>query len=88
MSTKLDPNLSALISDPALIGSDRELSVIIALTVLAGPKEQDALAASGVTTRSMIGDIVTGTVAPGNLAKLVQIPWVIKVESSTPLGIG
>jgi len=88
MSAKLDPALEAIVSDPDLRDANREVTVIIALNVLAGRSETEQLEASGVATRSIIGDIVTGRVAVANLHRLERIPWVVKVESSSPLGPG
>jgi hypothetical protein len=88
MNAKLDPTLQAIVSDPDLRDRHQELTVIIALKVPAGPKETEDLRASGVTTRSIIGDIVTGRVSVANLHRLELIPWVVKVESSVPLGAG
>lgn len=88
MTTKLDPALEAILSDPDLGDCDREVTVIIALNVLAGQSETEQLEASGVTTRSIIGDIVTGRVSVANLPRLENIPWIVKVESSSPLGPG
>lgn len=88
MTAKLDPALEAMVSDPDLRNADREVTVIIALNVSAGPGETRELEASGVTTRSILGDIVTGRVSVANLHRLERIPCVVKVESSSPLGPG
>lgn len=88
MTDKLDPALQAIVSDPDLESADRAVTVMIALSVPAGPGETEELEASGVTTRSILGDIVTGRVSVANLQRLAQIPWVVKVESSSPLGPG
>ncbi len=88
MTSKLDPSLETIACDPDSRAADQEVAVIIGLNVSAGPGETRELEASGVTTRSIIGDIVTGKISVSNLRRLELIPWVVKVESSTLLGPG
>jgi hypothetical protein len=84
MPTKLDPVLLELSEHASGAEQDRRVEVIVALTLAANDAVVGRLNRAGLATRSIIGDIVTGTVRTRNLAKLSRLTDVIKIESSSP----
>jgi hypothetical protein len=85
MPTKLDPVLLELSEHASGEEGERRVEVIVALALAADDAVVSMLHRAGLETRSIIGDIVTGTVRAGNLAKLSRLSNVIKIESSRPM---
>jgi hypothetical protein len=85
MPTKLDPVLLELIEHTSEVEQDRRVDVIVALTTAAGDAVVKRLNRAGLETRSLIGDIVTGSIRAKNLSKLSRLTDVIKIESSQPM---
>lgn len=86
MTEKLDPALLAMVEEEAR-GTENldDVVVIVALGAPAAGTDIAQLQESGLTTRSTIGDIVTGKIAIGNLRRLAELPMVVKVEASGPI---
>lgn len=85
MPTKLDPELLELSEQASGEQGERRVEVIVALALAANDAAIGRLRRAGFETRSIIGDIVTGTVSAGNLTKLSRLSNVIKIESSRPM---
>jgi hypothetical protein len=84
MPTKLDPVLAALLDDPQ-VEADREVVVMVGL---AGPASEPTLAelrARGLTVRSVIGDVLTGSASLRRIGEIAAHPAIVKMEAAAPL---
>lgn len=84
MPTKLDPILAAMLDDPA-VESDREVVVMVGLGGSATDETVAELRARGLTVRSVIGDVLTGTASLGRMGEIAAHPAIVKIEAATPL---
>ena len=64
-----------------------QLEVIIALMAPPTSDDIDVMAERGLTVRSAIGDILTGVVAIDAVEHLSTYDAILKIESSTTLGV-
>jgi hypothetical protein len=85
MPTKLDPVLLELTERTDEAEQDRRVEVIVALIEAATDPVVERLNRAGLETRSIIGDIVTGSIRTKNLSRLSELGDVIKIESSQPM---
>jgi len=89
MSDKLDPNLRALLESAgataAASAQQEPVPVIVGLSAPASPMEIDALRERGLNVRSVIGDVLTGTVPLAKISRVADHGLVTKIEASTPL---
>lgn len=93
MTEKLDPSLKARVEALAVgagaagggIEAADIVEVLIGLDGPASDAELAALKASGLTVRSVIGDVLTGTIAAGAVAGVAAHPKVVKIEASGAL---
>ncbi len=77
---KLDPMLAELVEQPE--PPSGQVVVMVALGGAPDESELDMLAKAGLATRSIIGDIATGTVAVADLERLAAVPAVVAIEGS------
>lgn len=84
MPTKLDPVLAAMLDDPA-VESDREVVVMVGLGAAATDQTLAELRARGLTVRSVIGDVLTGTASLRRVNEIATHPAIVKIEAATPL---
>lgn len=80
---KFDPMLAELAQQPE--PSEGRVVVMVALGGAPDESELAMLEAAGLATRSVVGDIATGTVAIADLARLAAVPLVVAIEGSRPL---
>ena len=85
MNDKLDPTLRSIADNPPSLEASRELQVIVALSGEADDETIKLLKSCGMSTRSVIGSIVTGSISVENLTNLAGCESVVKVEGSGPL---
>lgn len=84
MPTKLDPVLAAMLDDP-LHEADREVVVMVGLAAAATDAVLAELRGRGLTIRSTIGDVLTGTATLGRVAAIAAHPAIVRIEAATPL---
>jgi hypothetical protein len=89
MSNKLDPALDRLVEESRRGGVDeastRAVPVMVALDHGLTPEDEARLRGCGLELRSVIGDIITGSIAIGSLLALAADPSVVAVEGGRPL---
>lgn len=87
MNEKLDPQLLEMDDHAArgLSDAPQEVAVLVALRQPLDEGGRSDLAARGLKLRSEVGDVLTGTIAIGDLRALADAPAVVKVESSRPM---
>lgn len=87
VSNKLDPVLLELaIGLEGKTDSDgNPIRVMVALKAPLSEADAARLEAAGLAVGGIAGDIVTGSVKPGDLMAVAADPAVIKLESSQPL---
>lgn len=94
MTEKLDPNLKARVEalavgagaaggrESASIDAADMVEVLVGLDGPASDAELAALKASGLSVRSVLGDVLTGTIPAGRVAGVAAHPKVVKIEAS------
>lgn len=87
MKTVLDPQLLQLVeqaqeSNPSVW---RPVEVMVGLRSAATDAQISQLKASGMTMRSQVGDVLTGIVKIGDVRVLAALPFVLKIELSSPV---
>jgi hypothetical protein len=85
MTEKLDPNLLALVESATTSERDQAVDVLVAIDRPADPDLLRELEARGLSIRSTIGTILTGSVKVSNIARVAEYPAVIKLEASVPM---
>jgi hypothetical protein len=86
MAKKLDPELLALTeAGPAALATQGPIQVMVGLSHPPTAADETALKAAGLAIRSRVGDVLTGTIAPGALESLARVEAVIRVEASRPM---
>lgn len=93
MTEKLDPTLLSLVeSDEARddaakdrAGSAPTIDVLVALTRRADAELLADLASRGLSVRSVVGDILTGSVDRGNVRNLAAADDVVRIDASVPM---
>lgn len=84
MPTKLDPILAAMLDDP-LAEADREVVLMVGLAGAATDQTLAELRGRGLSVRSVVGDVLTGTAPLGRVAAIADHPAIVKIEAATPL---
>ena len=84
MPTKLDPVLAAMLEDPAL-EADREVTVMIGLAAAPTERTLAELRALGLSVRSVVGDVLTGSARLGRIVEISAHPAIVRIEAATPL---
>ena len=84
MPTKLDPVLAAMLEGPAL-EADRELTVMIGLSAAPTERTLAELRALGLSVRSVVGDVLTGSARLGRIVEISAHPAIVRIEAATPL---
>jgi hypothetical protein len=79
MSDKLDPALAELLADPQ-IDIDRTIAVLIGLRAPASDVVLQELRDRGLTLRSVIGDVLTGSAPLSRMGAIAQQPEVVRIE--------
>jgi hypothetical protein len=87
MQEKLDPRLLALVESA---GTDAEASagtvdVLVGLDLPLDASTRNDLTSRGLTLRSDVGTVLTGSIKIGDVARLARSERVVKVEASAPL---
>lgn len=85
MIEKLDPTLREISETQADRRDARSLTVLVGLRMPVDPTRMEELRALGLEPRSIVGDIVTGTISPADLTRLAGHPLVVKIEASRPM---
>lgn len=87
MPTKLDPELARMAEDCRRNNMSDLTEVVVMVALAAPPDASDtaALEAAGLTVRSQVGDIMTGTIAVDHLEAVAAHPSVVAIEGSRPL---
>lgn len=85
VTEKLDPNLKARVEAGSGAEAGDVVEVLIGLDRSASDGELAALKAAGLTVRSVIGDVLTGTVPVAAVAAVAAHPRVVKIEASGSL---
>ncbi|MDJ0825463.1 MAG: hypothetical protein QNJ16_08170 [Rhodobacter sp.] len=86
MAQKLDPELLVLAeSPPSATEAAEPIQVLIGLDHALNDADEAALTAAGLTIRSKVGDVLTGTIAVRDLQALAEVDGVLRVESSRPM---
>ena len=85
--SKLDPNLLESLDqlESGLSEADREVQVIIGLGSAADASVEADLERRGLTLRSRVGNVLTGSIALGNVRRLAEADCIVKIEMSAPL---
>lgn len=86
MGEKLDPNLRAKVEAHAAstggIESADIIEVLIGLDRPASDADLEMLKTTGLSVRSVLGDVLTGTIPTGKVAAVAAHPRVVKIEAS------
>jgi hypothetical protein len=87
MSEKLDPGLLDLVeqAERGVVAGTAIVQLLIGLNAPLTPADRNDLVARGLRVRSEIGDVLTGSIAVGQLRELAASPHVVKLELSAPL---
>ncbi len=87
MTQKLDPRLLELIENAAQDARDLEttLVILLGLDTNLDPDTRHDLEARGLSVRSVIGDVLTGTVRLQDVPQLAASPRVRSIELSSAL---
>jgi hypothetical protein len=87
VSEKLDPGLLDLVeqADRGIVAGTAIVQLLIGLNAPLTPADRNDLVARGLRVRSEIGDVLTGSIAVGQLRELAASPHVVKLELSGPL---
>lgn len=87
MSEKLDPGLLDLVeqAERGVVAGTAIVQLLIGLNAPLTPADRNDLIARGLRVRSEIGDVLTGSIAVGQLRALAASPHVVKLELSAPL---
>ena len=87
MSEKLDPGLLDLVeqAERGVVAGTAIVQLLIGLNAPLTPADRNDLVARGLRVRSEIGDVLTGSIAVGQLRQLADSPHVVKLELSAPL---
>jgi hypothetical protein len=87
VTDKLDPRLSELVESAESGSGDRSASVdvLVAIDTEIDEVVRDALTARGLTVRSEMGTILTGSIRLGDVPLLAESSNVIKLEAGTTL---
>ena len=87
MSEKLDPGLLDLVeqAERGVVAGTAIVQLLIGLNAPLTPADRNDLVARGLSVRSEIGDVLTGSIAVGQLRALAESPHVVKLELSAPL---
>jgi len=93
LSTKLDPSLAMIVElaqagDPTVSMDNAEAAVVSVMVALSRPASGADLArltSAGLTVRSEIGDILTGTIPVDRLEAVAADPNVVAIEGSRPM---
>lgn len=86
MAQKLDPELLALTENqPEAIEAEETIDVLVGLSHALTDVDEAALKAAGLSIRSRIGDVLTGSIAIGDLRALSDVETVLRVDSSRPM---
>jgi hypothetical protein len=87
VSDKLDPQLLALVeqSEAGQLDSQSVVDVLVGLDAPLDPARSRDLTARGLTIRSEIGTVLTGSIQLQDVARLAASEHVIRVDASTPL---
>jgi hypothetical protein len=87
MAEKLDPRLLELVQnvDAGVGDSAVTVDVIVALNAPIDAAVRQELTSRGLTLRSEIGNVLTGSVTIGDVRRLAGAACVVKVEASAPL---
>lgn len=90
MTEKLDPRLKAQVEAhaaraPGGIEAADVVEVLVGLDGPASDSDLAALKASGLSVRSVIGDVLTGTIPAEKVAAVAAHPRIVKIESSGDL---
>lgn len=83
--TKFDPALLEKVESSSASEQDEVLDIMVALARPADEHELEQLRKAGLELRSIIGDILTGSIKLGRLSKLADSALVIQIEASRPL---
>jgi hypothetical protein len=86
MAEKLDPELLTLTErDPAGLAEKVPVQVLVGLAHPLTDADEAALQKAGLKIRSRVGDVLTGTIAAGDLKALAGVEAVVKIEASRPM---
>jgi len=87
MPEKLDPRLLELVQsvDGGRGDSEATVEVLVALDAPIDAGVREELTARGLSLRSEIGTILTGTIRLKDVSRLASSPRVVKLEASAPL---
>ena len=91
MSGKLDPQLAQIAEESAAaegqfgMAAPETVTVMVALLTAPDAAALQRLAAAGLTVRSAVGDVVTGTIPANRLAAVAAQPDVVAIEGSRPM---
>ena len=86
MAEKLDPELLSIAErGPAGLNEEAPVQVIVGLTHPLTDADEAALQKAGLKIRSRVGDVLTGTIAAGDLKALAGVEAVAKIEASRPM---
>lgn len=88
VTEKLDPDLKARIEALGAGGGIEAadtIEVLIGLDRPASDADLAGLKAAGLTVRSVIGDVLTGTIPAGQVASVAANARVVKIEASRAL---
>jgi len=84
---KLDPRLLELVeqADAGLLPPATTVDVMVGLDVPIDAAIRDELASRGLSLRSMIGTVLTGSIRLVDAERLAAFERIVKLESSAPL---
>jgi len=68
-----------------LSGAEEEVVVLIGLNTTATPELLDDLQSRGLSVRSTVGDVLTGTVPLDRLQELSEHENILKIDASSPV---
>jgi hypothetical protein len=87
MPEKLDPRLLELVerSNQDVGESARVVEVVVGLDAPLDSGIRRDLVARGLSPRSELGTVLTGTIKLGDVSELADSPRVVKIEASAPL---
>lgn len=87
MADKLDPRLSELVESADSGDGDRlaPVDVLVAIDIELDDAVRDTLTSRGLTVRSELGTILTGSIKIGDVQRLAESSNVVKLEAGTSL---